>query len=113
MHDSPLYAYCKIYTNDTKFCKAREHVPRFPALSLSYWTFSAYEAFMRMKGNIMEIKYFRQRELAERWRINQRTLERWRWLNMGPAYYKIGNSVLYRLSDIEDFEKQGLRQNAA
>jgi hypothetical protein len=31
---------------------------------------------------------------------------RWRWLKEGPTYVKVGGRVLYRLEDIENFEKQ-------
>jgi hypothetical protein len=48
--------------------------------------------------------HLNQIELARRWRISPRTLERWRWLNQGPAYLKIGGRVVYRLEDIEAFE---------
>jgi hypothetical protein len=48
--------------------------------------------------------HLNQIELARRWRISARTLERWRWLNQGPTYLKIGGRVVYRLADIEAFE---------
>lgn len=34
-----------------------------------------------------------------------RTLERWRWRDQGPAYLKVGGRVVYRLTDIEAFER--------
>ena len=46
----------------------------------------------------------RQAELARRWRISPRTLERWRWLGQGPAYLKIGGSVAYREDDVLAYE---------
>lgn len=49
--------------------------------------------------------YLRQRELAARWRVSERALERWRWTGKGPAYVKIGGAVRYRLSDIEEYER--------
>ena len=46
-----------------------------------------------------------QNQLARRWKnMSPRTLERWRWLGIGPAYLKIGGRVLYRIEDIEAFE---------
>jgi len=48
--------------------------------------------------------YFTQTELAARWRISPRTLERWRWLGEGLPFLKIGGRVVYRLQDIEAFE---------
>ena len=45
-----------------------------------------------------------QTELAARWSISARTLERWRWTGEGPAFLKIGGRVVYRLEDIEAYE---------
>jgi hypothetical protein len=45
-----------------------------------------------------------QTELARRWRISPRTLERWRWLNRGPQYLKIGGRVAYRMADVLAYE---------
>lgn len=50
----------------------------------------------------------RQPELARRWRMSERTLERWRWVGAGPRYLKIGGRVVYRLEDIEEFEAASL-----
>ena len=46
----------------------------------------------------------RERILARRWGKSIRTLQRWRANDYGPAYLVIGGSVLYRLSDVLDFE---------
>ena len=40
-----------------------------------------------------------QKELARRWGISHRTLERWRYTGQGPAFLKLGGRVLYRLAD--------------
>jgi hypothetical protein len=53
----------------------------------------------------LSIKHLTQVDVARRWCISPRTLERWRWLNQGPPYLKIGGRVVYRLEDIEAFEK--------
>jgi hypothetical protein len=50
-----------------------------------------------------------QTDLARRWRISPRTLERWRWLREGPRYLKLGGRVLYRVSDIEAYERSMIR----
>jgi hypothetical protein len=50
-----------------------------------------------------------QAELAERWRISARTLERWRWLRLGPPYVKVGGRVVYRLEDVLAYEAANLR----
>jgi hypothetical protein len=41
--------------------------------------------------------------------MSPRTLERWRWLGQGPRYLKLGGRCVYRLEDIEDFERAQLR----
>ncbi|QFG37301.1 helix-turn-helix domain-containing protein [Paracoccus pantotrophus] len=45
-----------------------------------------------------------QTELAARWSISARTLERWRWTGEGPAFLKIGGRVVYRLEDVLAYE---------
>jgi len=50
-----------------------------------------------------------QTELAARWKISPRTLERWRWVGEGPQYLKIGGRVIYRIEDVEAFEREVLR----
>jgi hypothetical protein len=53
--------------------------------------------------------HLNQIELSRRWRVSHRTLERWRWLQQGPPYLKIGGRVVYRLEDVEAFEAQQMR----
>jgi len=60
-----------------------------------------------MKRNCMT-----QKELADRWTISHRTLERWRWAGEGPAYMKLGGRVVYRVSDIEAFEQEVIQSTA-
>ena len=55
--------------------------------------------------------HFNQIELARRWRISPRTLERFRWLQKGPAFLKIGGRVVYRLADVEAYELAQRRDN--
>jgi hypothetical protein len=54
-----------------------------------------------------------QRDLAKRWRISPRTLERWRWAGRGPRFLKVGGRCLYRLQDVEAFEADRLRSVTA
>lgn len=53
-----------------------------------------------------------QIELAARWKISPRTLERWRWTGEGPRFMKLGGRVIYRIDDVEAFECQELREIA-
>jgi predicted site-specific integrase-resolvase len=59
------------------------------------------------------IRHLNQIELAARWNISHRTLERWRWTGEGPCYVKIGGRVVYREEDIEAFEATQLRASTA
>lgn len=61
----------------------------------------------------MAIRHLNQIELAARWNISHRTLERWRWSGEGPRYIKIGGRVVYRLEDVEDYEREQLRASTA
>ena len=49
-------------------------------------------------------RHLTQLDLARRWRMSPRTLERWRWLHYGPAYLRLGRVVVYRLEDVKAFE---------
>jgi hypothetical protein len=57
----------------------------------------------------MTTKHLTQIEVARRWCLSPRTLERWRWLKQGPRYIKAGGRVIYRVEDIEAFEAEQLR----
>jgi hypothetical protein len=59
----------------------------------------------------MSTKHLNQRELAERWNISQRTLERWRWVGDGPQFLKLGGRVVYRIEDVERYEAEQLRSH--
>jgi predicted site-specific integrase-resolvase len=59
----------------------------------------------------MAIKHLNQIDLAVRWNISHRTLERWRRTGYGPAFIKMGGRVVYRLEDVEAFEAAQLRKS--
>jgi hypothetical protein len=61
----------------------------------------------------MTVNHLSQSELATRWRMSMRTLERWRWLGEGPCFIKLGGRVVYRLADIEAFEAAKLRDSTS
>jgi predicted DNA-binding transcriptional regulator AlpA len=56
----------------------------------------------------MDVRHLNQLQVARRWGISERTLERWRWLRQGPPFLKIGGHVAYRLSDIEAYEQRNV-----
>jgi len=49
-----------------------------------------------------------QKELARRWSLSHRTLERWRSHGDGPPFLKLNGRCLYRIEDIEAFEQARL-----
>ena len=61
----------------------------------------------------MSVTHLNQIDLARRWSISPRTLERWRWLGQGPRYIKIGGRVVYRIDEIEAYEAQQTRASTA
>lgn len=58
----------------------------------------------------MTTTHLSQTDLANRWRMSPRTLERWRFTGEGPQFVKLGGRVVYRLEDIEAFEHRQIRQ---
>ncbi len=60
-----------------------------------------------------DIRHLNQVDLSRRLGISVRTLERWRWLGMGPRFIKVGGRVKYRLEDVEAFEESRLCQSTA
>ena len=56
----------------------------------------------------MSVQHLNQVELARRWQLSPRTLERWRWLKKGPSYLRAGGRILYRLEDVEAYERAHL-----
>jgi predicted site-specific integrase-resolvase len=58
-------------------------------------------------------RHLNQRDLARRWAMSARTLERWRWTGEGPPFLKVGGRVVYRLTDIEAYEVERLRRRTA
>lgn len=53
--------------------------------------------------------WFTTSELAERWRMTPRTLERWRAETYGPAWHQIGGKVLYLIDDVLAYEARHRR----
>jgi hypothetical protein len=55
--------------------------------------------------------FLTQEELAERWRMSPRSLERWRSDGFGPKWIRLRGRVLYRIEDILAFERERLRRS--
>lgn len=54
------------------------------------------------------------KEVADRWRIDVKTLSNWRVKGRGPHFVKLGGGrntrVLYRPEDIEAYERQHMKE---
>jgi hypothetical protein len=61
----------------------------------------------------MCVKHSNQHQLARRWDISPRTLERWRLTGEGPRYLKLGKRILYREDDIEAYEADRLHASTS
>ena len=55
------------------------------------------------------VRHLEQADVAQRWNVSYRSLERWRWTGQGPRFLNIGGRVVYRLCDIEAYEAEQLR----
>jgi len=55
------------------------------------------------------VRHLTQLELARRWRMSERTLERWRYQRVGPPHLKLVGHVIYRIDDVEVYEARQMR----
>jgi hypothetical protein len=53
--------------------------------------------------------YLNERELAERWGVSVRTIQKMRGTGGGPRYRKFNSSVRYAIEDVEAFEDNAAR----
>ena len=72
---------------------------------------------MRDRSGNSDTSHLRQHlaqiDLAERWKVSGRTLEKWRQKRRGPPYLLIGGAVRYRIEDVLAYEVsrlQGVRR---
>jgi predicted site-specific integrase-resolvase len=56
----------------------------------------------------MEKMVFTEIELAQRWAISPKTLQRWRSEGRGPRYLKLSKRVSYQITEVMAFEKEVL-----
>ncbi|MEC9431598.1 MAG: helix-turn-helix domain-containing protein [Pseudomonadota bacterium] len=60
-------------------------------------------------GRAPRERFLTPEELAERWRMSPRSLERWRADRRGPRWLRLEGRALYRLSDVLAYERARLR----
>lgn len=68
---------------------------------------------IHLKEFSMTTTHFDQLQLAERWGLSPKTLERWRVIGTGPKYIRLPGKVIYRLCDIEAYENECLVSSTA
>ena len=61
----------------------------------------------------VQVRHINQRQLAARWCVSARTLERWRWVGQGPKFLKLGGRIAYRVQDVEEYEAGRLRASTS
>ena len=49
-----------------------------------------------------------EQELAERWGLSPKTLQRWRSEGRGPRYLKLSKRVTYLVEEIQAFEMESM-----
>jgi len=55
------------------------------------------------------VTHLRPAELAERWRLKENTLAKWRVSGEGPRFIRFGlRRILYPLTEVEAFEKANM-----
>lgn len=52
----------------------------------------------------MNVKWLTPGDLSDRWGIPAPTLAGWRYQGKGPAFFRLGGHVRYRLEDVEAYE---------
>lgn len=57
------------------------------------------------------VEFLTVTQLVERWKrqVTVATLATWRSRGNGPPYVKVGGKVLYRVTDLEAYEKKNTR----
>ena len=63
--------------------------------------------------NLPPTELLTARQLAARWDLSEKTLERWRMLGTGPVFLKLGGRVLYHIEAIEAHEQRSARLSTA
>ena len=50
-------------------------------------------------------EFLTTKELADRWRVTDKSVLKWRKEGKAPPFYTIHNRILYRLADVEELEE--------
>ena len=50
-------------------------------------------------------EFLTTKELADRWRVTEKSVLKWRKEGKAPPFYTIHNRILYKLADVEELEQ--------
>ena len=81
------------------------------AVTASPQTRSSYPAINTLAPG--DRRVLNENELAQRWGVSPKTLQRWRSEGRGPRYLKLSKRVSYPLEAILDFEYSALHESTA
>ena len=81
------------------------------AATASPQTRSSYPAINTLAPG--DRRVLNENELAQRWGVSPKTLQRWRSEGRGPRYLKLSKRVSYPLEAIFDFEYSALHESTA
>ncbi len=62
-------------------------------------------------NRVLKEKFLCEDQLAERWGIKKKTLQKFRHDGRGPYFHHIGGSIRYALSDILSFEEANRKRS--
>ena len=57
--------------------------------------------------------FLNEKQLAARWGIERKTIQKFRYQGGGPRFHKIGGSVRYAISDVLSFEETCKRESTS
>ena len=50
-------------------------------------------------------EFLTTKELADRWRVTEKSVLKWRKEGKAPPFYTIHNRILYKLADVQELEQ--------
>jgi hypothetical protein len=61
----------------------------------------------------MKEPHLTSKELAKRWSVTSYTIRFWRITGKGPEFLKLNGRVVYKIEEVELFEKKKLRAHTS
>jgi hypothetical protein len=57
--------------------------------------------------------FITEKQLADRWNISVKAIQRWRVVGQGPKWMKFGSAVRYPLAEVEKVEAASIRSSTS